>query len=53
MIKERKTLMQEVHEFEVECLRRQLALREEEIKRLHELLDLYDRERYEQEKAEN
>lgn len=45
------TSMEEVYKAEVECLRKELAEKDKEIKRLHELLDLYDREREEQEKS--
>ena len=37
--------MEEVYKAEVECLRKELAEKDKEIKRLHELLDLYDKER--------
>lgn len=36
--------MEEVYKAEVECLRKELAEKDKEIKRLHELLDLYDKE---------
>ena len=36
--------MEEVLRAEVECLRNQLAEKDKEIKRLHELLDLYYKE---------
>lgn len=36
--------MEEVYKAEVECLRKELAEKDKEIKRLHELLDLYDRQ---------
>lgn len=35
--------MEETYKAEVECLRKVLAEKEAEIKRLHELLDLYDK----------
>lgn len=41
----------EVLKAEVECLRKILTEKDKEIKHLHELLDLYDREREEQEKS--
>ena len=40
--------MEETLRAEVECLRNLLAEKDKEIKYLHELLDLYDREREEQ-----
>lgn len=43
--------MEETLRAEVECLRKVLAEKDKEIKHLHELLDLYDREREEQEKS--
>ena len=43
--------MEEVLRAEVECLRKELAEKDKEIKRLHELLDIYDKEREEQEKS--
>lgn len=42
--------MEEVYKAQVECLQKELAKRDKEIKHLHELLDLYDKEREEQEK---
>lgn len=44
--------MEEVYKYEVECLRKVLAEKDKEIKYLHELLDLYDRERQKQEEQE-
>ena len=41
--------MEETLRAEVECLRKVLAEKDKEIKRLHEILDLYDKERDEQE----
>ena len=43
--------MEETLRAEVECLRKVLAEKDKEIQHLHELLDLYDREREEQEKS--
>ena len=42
--------MEETLRAEVECLRKVLAEKDKEIERLHYLLDLYDKEREEQEK---
>lgn len=42
--------MEEVYKAEVECLRKVLAEKDKEIKHLHELLDIYDREREELER---
>lgn len=42
--------MEETYKAEVECLRKVLAEKDKEIERLHYLLDLYDKEREEQEK---
>lgn len=39
--------MEETYKAEVECLRKVLAEKDKEIKHLHELLDLYDREEQE------
>lgn len=43
----------EVLKAEVECLRKILAEKDKEIEHLHELLDLYDKEKEEQEKNHN
>jgi hypothetical protein len=40
--------MEETLKAEVECLRKLLAEKDKEIKRLYELLDIYDKEREEQ-----
>lgn len=45
--------MEETLRAEVECLRKVLAERDKEIERLHYLLDLYDKEREEQEEKTN
>lgn len=43
--------MEETYKAEVECLRKVLAEKDKEIERLHYLLDLYDKEREEQEES--
>ena len=43
--------MEETLRAEVECLRKLLVEKDKEIKRLYELLDIYDKEREEQEKS--
>jgi hypothetical protein len=45
--------MEETLRAEVECLRKVLAEKDKEIERLHYLLDLYDKEREEQEEKTN
>ena len=40
--------MEDVRKAEVECLRKKLAEKDDEIKHLHDLLDVYDREQEEQ-----
>lgn len=37
--------MEETYKAEVECLRKLLAEKDKEIEHLHELLDLYDKEK--------
>jgi len=50
MCKQQNASMEETLRAEVECLRKVLAEKDKEIERLHYLLDLYDKEREEQEK---
>ncbi len=45
--------MEQTYKAEVECLRKLLAEKDKEIQHLHELLDLYDKEREEQEEKTN
>lgn len=53
MCKQQNASMEETLRAEVECLRKVLAERDKEIERLHYLLDLYDKEREEQEEKTN
>ena len=48
MCQQNNASMEETLRAEVECLRKLLAEKDEEIKHLHELLDLYDKEKEEQ-----
>lgn len=45
MCQQNNASMEEVYKAEVECLRNQLAEKDKEIQHLHELLDLYDKEK--------
>jgi hypothetical protein len=45
MCKQQNASMEETLRAEVECLRKVLAEKDKEIQRLHEVLDLYDKER--------
>lgn len=53
MCKQQNASMEETLRAEVECLRKVLAEKDKEIERLHELLDLYDKEREEPEEKTN
>lgn len=49
MCQQNNASMEETLRAEVECLRKLLAEKDKEIQHLHEILDLYDKEREEQE----
>lgn len=51
MCQQNNASMEETYKAEVECLRKLLAEKDKEIQHLHEILDLYDKEREEQEKS--
>ena len=44
MCQQNNASMEETYKAEVECLRKLLAEKDKEIKYLHELLDIYDKE---------
>lgn len=50
MCKQQNASMEETYKAEVECLRKVLAEKDKEIERLHQVIDIYDKERAELEK---
>lgn len=53
MCKQQNASMEETYKAEVECLRKVLAEKDKEIQHLKDLLDIYDREKEEQEEKTN